>query len=204
MAEVVTTIKRFIGTAAERAAMTEADRNATNPGSTYFESDTGRLYVLDAGTPHTWREKLTNVAGDVQLTGSILANDIDNVDTPTAITALQDGDGKAVLRVVDAAPYIVSISRYTTPTHTEVNVTTASGALLAANTNRKYVLIINNSHTEIFIAFGVAAVANKGVLLLTKGSSYEMSAMAGNLYLGAINAIHAGTGNQEVLITEGV
>ena len=70
MAQIVTTIKKFIGTAAERAAMTEAARNASNPGSTFLESDTGRLYVLDAGTPHTWREKLTNVAGDVQLTGS--------------------------------------------------------------------------------------------------------------------------------------
>ena len=96
MAQIVTTIKKFIGTAAERAAMTEAARNASNPGSTFLESDTGRLYVLDAGTPHTWREKLTNVAGDVQLTGStvdlrgLLTNrpDADAVDAGTTYWAI--------------------------------------------------------------------------------------------------------------------
>ena len=42
---------------------------------------------------------------NTKLIGSILANDVDNADTPTAITAAQDDSGKAVLRVVDAAPW---------------------------------------------------------------------------------------------------
>ncbi len=67
MAQIVTTVRRFIGTAAERAAMTEADRNATPAGSTYLESDTGLLYVLDNETPRVWQAKVTNVEGDVDV-----------------------------------------------------------------------------------------------------------------------------------------
>ncbi len=62
----VTTIQRLVGTAAQRGAMTDAERNALNPGSTYFETDTGLLYVLDAATPHAWQLKrnTTQLSGD--------------------------------------------------------------------------------------------------------------------------------------------
>lgn len=128
----------------------------------------------------------------------------DTAGNAQAISVLEDDGGLHVLRVVDAAPFIVEISKYTTPAHTSVNVTTNTTAVLAANANRKYALITNFSDTEIFLALGGNAVANIGIVLLSKGSSYEISAMAGNLYLGAINAIHASTGNKVVLVTEGV
>ncbi len=66
----VTTIQRLVGTAAQRGAMNVAERNALNPGSTYFETDTGLLYVLDAETPHEWQQKVVTV-GNVTLDGAI-------------------------------------------------------------------------------------------------------------------------------------
>jgi len=98
----------------------------------------------------------------------------------------------------------VSVAAYTTPTHTAVNVTTTTGAVLAANANRLYALLVNDSDTVIYIKLGAAAVANQGIRLNADGGSYEMSAMLGNLYTGAINGIHAGTGNKVLLMTEGV
>ena len=142
----------------------------------------------------------TGGAHKTQLTGRNVANETETLEA----TLVKDDAGKGVLRVVDAAPFIVEISKYTTPAHTAVNVTSATNVVLAANANRKYALIINNSDEEIFLALGTAAVAARGILLLSKGSSYEISAMQGNLYLGAINGIHAGAGNKQVLATEGV
>mgnify|MGYP001589555120 CR=1 FL=1 len=93
---------------------------------------------------------------------------------------------------------------YTTPTHTAVNMTTASGAALASNTSRLYALLVNDSDTTIWIKLGATAVANQGIRLNPNGGSYEMSKKLGNLYTGAINGIHASSGNKVILITEGV
>ena len=98
----------------------------------------------------------------------------------------------------------VSVAAYTTPAHTAVNVTTTTGAVLASNANRLYALLVNDSDTAIYIKLGAAAVANQGIRLNALGGNYEMSAMLGNLYTGAINGIHAGSGNKVLLMTEGV
>ncbi len=90
-----------------------------------------------------------------------------------------------------------------TPTFTVVNSSTASGAVLAANTARRYALIVNDSDTNIYLKVGSAAVANQGIRLNANGGSYEMIAGI-NLMTGAINSIHAGTGNKVLLVTEGV
>lgn len=93
---------------------------------------------------------------------------------------------------------------YTTPTHTAVTVTTTSGQALAANANRIYALFQNDSDTAIYLKIAATAVANQGIRLNANGGSYEMSLKAGNLNTGAVNAIHGGTGNKTLLVTEGV
>jgi len=93
---------------------------------------------------------------------------------------------------------------YTTPTHTAVSVGVASGAALAANANRLYALLVNDSDTTIYIKLGATAVANEGIRLNANGGSYEMSRKSGSLYTGAINAIHGGSGSKVLLVTEGV
>lgn len=94
-------------------------------------------------------------------------------------------------------------ARYSTATHTAVTVTTASGAALAANAGRRYALFINDSDTVMYLKLGATAVANEGIRLNANGGSYEMSAMLGSLYTGAVNAIHGGTGNKILLVTSG-
>jgi hypothetical protein len=106
----------------------------------------------------------------------------------------------ASLPVVMASDYGV----ITTPTHTAVNVTAVSGAALAANADRLYALCINDSDEVIYLKLGAAAVVNEGIRLNADGGSYEMSAAEGNLYLGAINAIHGGAGNKVLTVLEGV
>jgi len=93
---------------------------------------------------------------------------------------------------------------YTAPTHSAATVTSTTGQALAANANRKYALLVNDSDTAIYIKLGAAAVANEGIRLNANGGSYEMSDLHGNLYTGAINAIHGSTGNKTLLVTEGV
>ena len=99
----------------------------------------------------------------------------------------------------------VNAGVYTTPTHTAVNVTTATGEVLATNANRLYALFVNDSNVVVYLSLGVAAVANTGIRLNADGGSYAMSAVLGNLYLGVINAIHGGLwGNKLLIMTEGV
>lgn len=91
-----------------------------------------------------------------------------------------------------------------TPTHSEATVTTASGAALAANHSRRYALMINDSDTDIYIRLGETAVANEGIRINAGGGSYSISPVHGNMFLGAINAIHGGTGNKVLLVLEGI
>ena len=91
-----------------------------------------------------------------------------------------------------------------TQTHTAVNVTNVTGAVLAANASRRYALLVNDSDTVIYINLGAAAVANQGIRLNANGGSDEMAALSGDLYEGVINGIHGGAGNKVLLITQGV
>lgn len=87
-------------------------------------------------------------------------------------------------------------------THTAPAVTTSSNTVLAANANRQYVLLVNDSDTTIYVKFGSAAVVNEGIRIAA-GGSFEASKLLGNLSTAAIHAIHGGSGNKTLLITEG-
>lgn len=91
----------------------------------------------------------------------------------------------------------LAVNPMTTPIQTpsapaSVSVGVASGVLLAANTARRHVVIVNTSGSTISLGFGEDAVLNSGVTLMPSGGSYEMSAQQGNLYLGVIKAIASG------------
>lgn len=89
-------------------------------------------------------------------------------------------------------------------THSVLTVTSTSQQALAANPGRKYAMLINDSDTAIYIKIGAPAVVGEGIRLNPNGGSYEMSSAIGNLHAGAINAIHVGTGNKNLLVLEGV
>ncbi len=92
---------------------------------------------------------------------------------------------------------------YTTPTHSAPTAGVASGAMLAANTDRLYALFVNDSDATVYLALGTAAVLNTGIRLNASGGSYEMSKKLGNLYTGVVNGISSAA-SKTVLVTEGV
>ena len=107
-----------------------------------------------------------------------------------------------LVATVDAAGF--SEANITTATHTAVTVN-GNTLALAANNEREYALIVNDSDQIMYIKFGAAAVANESIRINASGGSYEISPKFGNLYRGAIYAIHAGGAEDKtLLVTEGV
>ena len=84
------------------------------------------------------------------------------------------------------------------------NVTTTDAEVLAANRSRNMVVLVNDSDEAIYLATdGETAVINRGVRLNASGGSAQYGGPGGlPLTTGAINAIHAGTGNKVLGIQE--
>lgn len=89
-----------------------------------------------------------------------------------------------------------------TITHTAKTIGSSSTAVVAANADRKWLLLVNDSDETIYIKFGAAAVANEGIRIGSAGGSLELRPSASNLYTGAINGICA-SGSKILLVTEG-
>lgn len=90
-----------------------------------------------------------------------------------------------------------------TPTHTAITVGAATTVIAAANANRKYLLMVNDSNEDIYIKLGAPGVLNEGIRINLGGGNYEISIRNGNSYLGAINGICA-SGAKILLVTEEV
>uniref|UniRef100_A0A6M3J2H5 Uncharacterized protein n=1 Tax=viral metagenome TaxID=1070528 RepID=A0A6M3J2H5_9ZZZZ len=97
----------------------------------------------------------------------------------------------------------VDTGSYTTPTATQPSIAATTTTALAANANRLYALLVNDSVETLYIKLGAAAVLNQGIRLNANGGSYEISKKFGNLYTGAINGIGT-SGAAVLLVTEGV
>jgi len=108
----------------------------------------------------------------------------------------KDPQGLGVQRTVIAAfPNLIL-------THTTIQVSTTSTIVLPANSNRKYLLIVNDSDTNMYLSFGTDAVVNEGIPISASGN-YELQPWF--ISTQAINVIHGGTiGTKNLLVTEGV
>ena len=89
------------------------------------------------------------------------------------------------------------------PTHTTAAMTASSAAVLAANTSRRYALLVNDGVADVYITLGATAVANQGIRVGGNGGSYELSPEFGNLYRGAIDRL-PGSGTSTMLVLEGI
>ena len=94
-------------------------------------------------------------------------------------------------------------SAETSWTHTSTNVTTSTTAVLAANVERKWALIENDSDANFYCKIGAAAVVNQGIRINAAGGTLEISSALNNYTTDAINCIHGGTGNKVALVAEG-
>ena len=97
---------------------------------------------------------------------------------------------------------------YKTPTHSAGSAGTVTASMLAANAGRRYAQFANNTAGTIYLALGGAAAINAGIRLNPAGSEgdcYEMTIGRGNIYTGAVHALHNdSSGTKVILITEGV
>ena len=90
-----------------------------------------------------------------------------------------------------------SIEEATTPSN--VSVGTSSTAIVAANTARRYLVLVNSGSYPVFLGIGATAVADKGIYLAPSGGSYEINEH--NLFVKGINGIAVG-GSSNVTVTE--
>lgn len=93
---------------------------------------------------------------------------------------------------------------YGSAAHGTAGVGTATGTAVPANASRKYLLMVNDSDTDMYLGLDGAAVANEGIRVNSGGGSYAMSFKGGDLFTGEVTAIHGGTGTKKLLYTEGV
>lgn len=83
-----------------------------------------------------------------------------------------------------------------------VDVASTSTTISPANTGRSNLLICNDSDTTIYLALGHTAVVGKGIRLNANGGAYEINNI--NLFVGAVNGIHATAGSlKRVCVQEG-
>jgi hypothetical protein len=85
-------------------------------------------------------------------------------------------------------------------TNTQKTVTNASGTIVAANANRRYLLIQNNDASgDIYVRLdGVTATTETG-LKIEAGASYELANLVPN---GAITAIGSIASNANIVVVE--
>ena len=89
---------------------------------------------------------------------------------------------------------------FSSGTNSRPTITNLSSVILAANTNRKYVIISNQSGQNVFLRLGALAIINEGILL-APGFVYEIG--FSNLWTGTINAVKAGGGAVLIDVFEG-
>lgn len=116
----------------------------------------------------------------------------------------QDGSGNALTSTSFNSKQSLDIlpnTGFSTASNTRVAVdNSASVQLLAANLNRKYVYIMNNTGKAYYLKLGAAAVVGQGILLSNNGM-YEIT--QDNLWTGTINAISSSSTSTSLDIFEG-
>lgn len=78
-------------------------------------------------------------------------------------------------------------------------LSTTQQEVLGKNPSRTYCLLIKPGAEEVFLGMGIPAVVDRGIPLLSAGSSYEINLT--NLWHGAIHAVSK-TGTPNLLIVE--
>jgi hypothetical protein len=85
-------------------------------------------------------------------------------------------------------------------TDAAVDVATASTLIVAENSRRKLLTIVNASDQDIWLRFQSPAEIGKGIFVSAGGFTLEIG--DGNLWVGPIYGIHDGAGLKKVSVTE--
>jgi len=102
-------------------------------------------------------------------------------------------------------PYIpstttaISAEEVSSITNFNVSVGTSSTQVLAANSNRKLLILVNDSDEPIYVSLGATATLNNGIRLNASGGAL---ALDNPIYKGVVNAISA-NGSKTLVGAEG-
>ena len=113
--------------------------------------------------------------------------------------------GKSSGTGTDADTFIHERATSTTPgevtsiTNFNVSVGDSSTQVLAANINRKLLILVNDSDEAIYVSLGATAILNNGIRLNSNGGSV---ALDDPIYKGAVNAISV-SGSKKIVGIEG-
>lgn len=102
--------------------------------------------------------------------------------------------------IIDALNVNTGINIATAMVNTKVDVGSSSTLVLASNSSRRFLFLVNDSDENIYVSLGSAAVVNEGILLTAGGGALTLDIAA--MWLGEINAICA-SGSKNLTISEG-
>ena len=93
---------------------------------------------------------------------------------------------------------------YVQVTESVVNVGTTATTLIAANPERRYLLMQNISDSTVEYRLDGSDPVHGAAFLLSPGGYVELSYQYDNLVTGAIKGIQAAGGTKRVIVAEGV
>ncbi len=105
----------------------------------------------------------------------------------------------------DADPFIpststaISADEVSSITNFSVSIGTSSTQVLAANSGRKLLILVNDSDEPIYVSLGATATLNNGIRLNASGGAL---ALDNPIYKGVVNAISA-NGSKTLVGAEG-
>lgn len=102
--------------------------------------------------------------------------------------------------IIDALNINTGINIATSMINTRTVVGTSSTLVLAANSSRRFLFLVNDSDENIYVSLGAAAVANEGILLTAGGGALTLD--IASMWQGAIYAICA-SGGKNLTVSEG-
>lgn len=120
------------------------------------------------------------------------------IQSASDISYTLDDQNKKVLRIVDAAPYLLEYGQYNTMSGAAVSVGPGATEILSENANRKYASVFNDSNGIVILS----ANTDGNGIVIPANSRYDMSVMNGNLYRGQMFANTIATSNQTITTFE--
>lgn len=97
--------------------------------------------------------------------------------------------------------YPADLVEYLAPRRADV-LSSGSRRIVAGREGRRYLAIVNDSDTAIYLAIGLDAEVGRGIRLNAQGGSFEMT--DDNLSEQGVWGIHAGTGAKSVTVAEAI
>lgn len=120
--------------------------------------------------------------------------------TPAAGT-LSGTAGSLVYKTITE---LLSQHQYNSSVGTRIGVTVGDARLLESNNLRKFVGIVNESDTTMYLALGSCATLNEGIRLGTEKGERQFELNWAKLYTGEIWGKHGQSGTKNVVLIEGI